>query len=671
MFRDLAPLAALTGLTALDLSGCPGVRRFQPIQILLDHLTGLYLSGCRFDDLPAHLCGTVGENVAGLVRRHYEALATQHAGDDVECKLLVVGNGAAGKTSVVRLILGEPHRGNQPTTHAIHLGVWQTDVLLKGNDAPARARINIWDFGGQDLYHETHRLFFQTGAVYLVIWDPRELKRPVHEAGEWYSEKKRSLQYWIDQIVAADPQARILVVRNKVDLDGPRVDPAWQEQLPRHQEAIKGGRIQFVRLSAKDRSGRYRAERGTLFAWLSAAVAALLGGPEKRATGKGRLAVKAEIRGWQAENEKVVRANEVGDEPKKPLPYPFTTRAVFDQIVRKYCAGSLDAEDTSYVLQWLHRTGVVFWNEELFGERILIDQRWAIQGIYTLLDRELAYSRLQTAHGKFTAANLAEWAWDVAGYSSEEQRLFLEFMQACGLCFLLLKEDEAAEGRAVYVAPEYLPDETVMQDRRSELRRGLGDEPKAEVCATHPALGEAVAQAMINRIGEKWSRSAVLWRWGAAFASGDPKVNAVAEVSWSPLPGQEKEFGGQMRIAVWGRDAAAFFEPIVNTIRDLPPFPNEATFGPGGDDAASLVPDQPIFARGSGLDEVAPSRNGAVGRCLSFSVAGISRMPPAEAAFQRGGVGPDQASRARSVVSADPLSARIRETAGEARLLDA
>ncbi len=81
-------------------------------------------------------------------------------------------------------------------------------------------------------------------------------------------------------------------------------------------------------------------------------------------------------------------------------------------------------------------------------------------------------------------------------------------------------------------------------------------------------------------------RSAVLWRWGAAFASGDPKVNAVAEISWSPLPGQEKEFGGRMRIAVWGRGRGGLFEAIVNTIRDLPPFPNEATFGPGGDDAA-------------------------------------------------------------------------------------
>ncbi len=648
---ELGPLAGLTALTTLTLSGCHGIRQVQPIRGLLRHLDELYLYGCSFLDLPAHLYGADwSENVAEPVRRHFVALATQRRGEDVECKLLVVGNGAAGKTSLVHLILEEPHQDDEPTTHGIHLGVWQTDLHLEGSDAPVPARVNIWDFGGQDLYHETHRLFFQSGAVYLVVWDPWEAERPDQNAGDWYTDKKGSLQYWIDQLVAVDRQARILVVRNKADLDGGRVDPDWRERLPRHQEAIADGRIQFVRLSAKDRSRRYQAERGKLFAWLAGAVAAVLGGPEKRAAGKGRLAVKEVVRGWQAANDTVVRANETAGGNKQPLPYPFVTRAGFDAIVRQHCAGSPDADDTSYVLQWLHRTGVLYWNEALFGERVLIDQRWAIQGIYTLLDREVSYPRLQPALGRFTAAHLARWAWDAAGYSPEEQRLFLKFMQSCGLCFLLLKAEESAAGQAVYVAPDYLPgeDNPSVADRRAELRRGLGDEPAVEVCTGHPGLGEGVARALMNQVGAKWSRSAVLWRWGAAFASGDPKVHATAEARWSPFPGQELEFGGRLRVAAWGRDAAAFLELIVATIRRIPAFPSEATFGPCGDDGASLPPDEPVVVRGRGpsgvdgggrrdlpgIDQVAPSRNTAVGRYVSFSVAGTKGMPPAEARLQ-------------------------------------
>src|SRR5262249_22237602 len=155
-------------------------------------------------------------------------------------------------------------------------------------------------------------------------------------------------------------------------------------QLSRQQQEIADGRIQFVRLSTRDRSERYQAERGRLFAWLGGAVAATLGGPEKREAGQGRLKVKAVLRAWQAENDAAVRANEATG-TTNPLPYPFILRGKFDEIVREHCAGSADAQDTSYVLEWLHRTGVVFRNQDLFGERILVDQRWAIEGIYTLL----------------------------------------------------------------------------------------------------------------------------------------------------------------------------------------------------------------------------------------------------------------------------------------------
>jgi internalin A len=651
--RDLAPLAGLTHLSTLVLQGCTGVRRFRPIRHLLDHLTVLRLFECIFDDLPAHLCGnTPFENVIGLVRSHDAAQETQQKGEDAECKLFVVGNGATGKTSMVRLILGEPHRDDEPTTHAIHLGVWNGDILLEGNDAPGRVRVNIWDFGGQDLYHETHRLFFQSGAVYLVLWDPRESERPDHDGREWYTDKKRPLQYWIDQIVAVDPKARILVVRNKADLDGRRPDPDWREQLPRHQDRIAEGQIQFVRLSAKDRGADYQAARGDLFAWLAGAVAMVLGGPEKRAAGKGRLAVKGVLRGWQAENDAVVRGNEAAGKPGQRLPHPFITRATFDELVRAHCAGSPDAEDTSYVLEWLHRTGVVFWNKELFGDRILVDQRWAIQGIYTLLDRERSYPRLLPAFGRFTARNLAQWAWDAAGYNAKEQRLFLEFMQACGLCFLLLKEDESATRQAVYVAPEYLPgeDNPLIRQRRAELRRGLDERPAAEVSAEHPFLGEGVAGMLINRVGAKWSRSAVLWKWGAAFPSGDPGINAVGEVTWSPLPGREMEFGGKLRIAVWGPDAPAFLGPILETIRRLPGFPAEAVLTPRDVPGTLRIrgePGQPVSTRAGpvrtrggapraqGLDAVAPSRTEAVGRYVSFSVAGTKDMPAAEAQLQQ------------------------------------
>jgi GTPase SAR1 family protein len=31
--------------------------------------------------------------------------------------------------------------------------------------------VNVWDFGGQEFYHATHRLFLSSNAVTLVLFD--------------------------------------------------------------------------------------------------------------------------------------------------------------------------------------------------------------------------------------------------------------------------------------------------------------------------------------------------------------------------------------------------------------------------------------------------------------------------------------------------------------------
>jgi internalin A len=580
---DLTPLRNIPTLTRLDLTDCTPVKHFQPIQSLLDRLHTLILYGCHFEDLPVHLCGNDREeNVAELVRSHYDAMQIHGIEQDTECKLLIIGNGSAGKTSLVRYVLGEAPQIGEQSTHGIRFRAWETDILLDQNASPVLIRVNVWDFGGQDLHHKTHRLFFQSGAVYLLLWDPWETERRTTSDVEWYSDTKHRLQYWVDQIVSVDSDARILIVRSKADLDGDRNDPDWHAELPRYRKAIADGRIDFVRLSTFKRDPRWKEGPKKLRSWIKQEIASTLGGPEKRAVGKGRLAVKRVLRRMQEENDVVARANDVVGTVKRPLPFPVMTRSDFDNLVREQCAGSHDASNTTPVLEWLHRTGVVFWNEKLFGERILTDQRWAINGIYTLLDRELTCAKLDMACGHFTLENLGEWAWDGAGYTNEEQRLFLNFMQSCGLCFPLLLNEETRAGKALYVAPEYLPpgDYPPVWEARYQLQSAFDDLSPVKLRAAHAFLGDGVALALINQIGRKWSRSAVIWKWGVAFASWKDGENATAEITWSSSPGAEAEFGGELRVSIWGPDASGFLRYVLDSIRELPSFPPDATFEP-------------------------------------------------------------------------------------------
>ena len=162
---DLSPLAALTSLRELCLDHCLGFSRFAPLESL-PTLKELRLFGCKLDDLPPEVCGEKsGENVLGKVRAHYKDLKCGQR-IDAEVKALFLGNGGVGKTQLCRLLGDLPFDPNIPTTHGVQLG--QTTVELDGFPEPVR--LNLWDFGGQDIYHGSHALFLQGQAIFLILW---------------------------------------------------------------------------------------------------------------------------------------------------------------------------------------------------------------------------------------------------------------------------------------------------------------------------------------------------------------------------------------------------------------------------------------------------------------------------------------------------------------------
>ena len=160
---DLSPLAALTSLQSL--SWCVGIRRFSPLESLVPTLHYLYLHGCKFEDLPSEVCGSsMRQNVLDEVRAHYKDL---EAGQriDAELKVLFLGNRGAGKTQLCRRLRGMNYEPNVPSTHGIELS--ESKVELEGFREPVR--LNLWDFGGQEIYHGAHPLFLQAWFLFWIV----------------------------------------------------------------------------------------------------------------------------------------------------------------------------------------------------------------------------------------------------------------------------------------------------------------------------------------------------------------------------------------------------------------------------------------------------------------------------------------------------------------------
>jgi Leucine-rich repeat (LRR) protein len=164
-------LGSLTSLSALDVSSNQLTTLPESLADL-DGLMRLSVRGNQLSDVPSRL-----GLIAGLQRldladnplhsplreisedgidavKAYLGLLTQSSAELWESKLLIVGEGSVGKTSLVKAVTGQPFDPFEPSTHGIRI----TTLELSHPDRPdVQMDLSAWDFGGQDIYHATHR----------------------------------------------------------------------------------------------------------------------------------------------------------------------------------------------------------------------------------------------------------------------------------------------------------------------------------------------------------------------------------------------------------------------------------------------------------------------------------------------------------------------------------
>ena len=168
---------------------------------------------CRIPGIPAEVLSQSPYNdCLESVRAHFRALeGGGEAAPDV--KLIVLGNGRVGKTQICRRLRHEPYDATEPSTH----GILVTSAMLNNQQDDASTRMNIWDFGGQDLYHGTHALFLRTSAVFLLVW-ARETEDARDHTHQGIVFCNQPLPYWLAYVrhlgVADSP---VLIVQTRCD----------------------------------------------------------------------------------------------------------------------------------------------------------------------------------------------------------------------------------------------------------------------------------------------------------------------------------------------------------------------------------------------------------------------------------------------------------------------
>ncbi|MEO0810168.1 MAG: leucine-rich repeat domain-containing protein, partial [Pseudomonadota bacterium] len=377
----------LTSLTTLDISHTqitdlsgllklPDIQKITANKCILDcELSELWLKPSlqetdlyqtEIPGIPIEvLSSSDDDNCIGKLQAHLrDARAGSESVRDV--KFMILGNGRVGKTQICRRLRGEAFDRSVGSTHGIQVTSAPLATPSHTDAAQTPATLRIWDFGGQDIYHGTHTLFLKSRAIFPLVWAPEVEKLREHQHGG-FTFRNQPLGYWLAYVRAFGHKAApILIIQARCDIAGyEREVPLEAGQL---DEVREGGRrlVKTLVYSAATERGRAALDEALLEA------AEEVFKHQGAHIGVGRAKVKE-------------RLEKLQDAGRQLLP-----RAEFDGFCNE--AGNISSKD--HFLDYLHNTGAVFYRKGLFGDRILLDQAWALDAIYAVFNREKSFGKL-------------------------------------------------------------------------------------------------------------------------------------------------------------------------------------------------------------------------------------------------------------------------------------
>lgn len=122
-----------------------------------------------------------------------------------EAKVILVGQGSVGKTSLVNRLVRNTYNANEGKTNGINITRWKVDIETELNSSHETINLNLWDFGGQEIMHATHQFFLTKRSLYLLVCNARN------------SESDNKLEYWLKMIRSFGGDSPIIVIGNKTD----------------------------------------------------------------------------------------------------------------------------------------------------------------------------------------------------------------------------------------------------------------------------------------------------------------------------------------------------------------------------------------------------------------------------------------------------------------------
>jgi len=309
-----------------------------------------------------------------------------------EAKFIIVGEPGAGKTTLAKKIMNPDYQLSErdPSTEGIDVFRWQ---FYLDNGQPFF--MNIWDFGGQAIYHATHQFFLTKRSLYALVADARK--------------ENTDFNYWLDIISLLSDNSPLLIVKNEKDDRSPDIN---ERQLRGHFTQLKD-----------------------IFS-------------ANLATNIGLYSIIKNIK------HHISQLPHIGSSLPKTW---ANVRKTLEQDKRSYINldeylkicdnnGFDDYKSKLQLSAYLHDIGVClhFQDDPVLKQRLFLKPEWGTDAVYKILD----YKPLKKNLGKFTKQNLSD-IWNEKQYQGMEDEL-LQLMMKFQLCY------EIPDQKEHYIAPQLL-----------------------------------------------------------------------------------------------------------------------------------------------------------------------------------------------------------------------
>lgn len=479
----------------------------EPYLTTMPKLDALYLGR---NPLPEELSGPLDEiadqNHLPKLQEYFDQRQIGDLKRNNECKVLLIGNGKAGKTAIVNRIVRRDFNPDWDSTHGISLEPFHLPDDEGGYD------LNLYDFGGQDIYHHTHRLFMQQDAVYLLAWSedtnppayPTTSHRITQTNGQVVVKEYKNypLQYWLDYALHLGKNSPLHLVQTKRG-EQPEGLPVPDEILATYGTSFKPKLTTHAVESAQ--ADNFYNGYEDLLTCLKASVAHIKG--KNTTIAEPLYNLRAYLRDLQTKVP-------VGPQGPKTISYEFYEAK----------AKALQVQQPREMLEaWLHKSGVVYYRRGKFKDHIILDQGWAIRAIYTLFDRSqnVPYE-IEKQNGYFDGAYVQQ-LWLADHPDTETHELFIQYMLDCDLCFEVKTEDSNPSfAERKFMVPQLLTEEK--PEMISEYWEGR---EASHYRFRHRYLREGVIHSVIARTAYLAELKGI-WRRGIQITQGEGPAKQIA-----------------------------------------------------------------------------------------------------------------------------------------------